>query len=424
MTSTYSSSTKHVTDGETTSHTTTEDINVTSAQIRWEGISGYPQTKTRPHKNAIGEYSKNVGNSGSISFPMPSRPSGTSYDSSRLAVGVAASEDTVDIDIDAPDGTTLVSDTLNDADTEVYTWSNSSTDGGDLTLNYSSNSGSFELSAVYRETTGTYDTNGGDNHNTTSNTKSHSFSGKNNDFTVTLTPSFPSVPQEVLEYLVTIDFDGKANGSWDCDFHADYDSDGTDDISGFVTLGQNPKGWGGYNENVTYHVPASKAGSDATVTFNIDPTSNTDGSFAVSAETRYVKTTKNPSVSGDVSGSYNGILKDGDWSPWQTLSGLTEGTNDFNHSIGQSREANFEFEYTYEFVGPDAIAVVRVQHDGDFYELPLADPSDSALENNNLRVNVNNETLVADLVDPSDQNATPVRVKVPNHGTLAWRKNL
>lgn len=432
MTQTYRSSPQYVTDGDTTSHTTPENINVKSAQIRWQGISGYPQSKTRPAENALKAYAEYVGNSGSITFSMPSRPSGTSYNSSRLVLGVSASDGNgVDIDIVAPDGTTLASDTLEDAHNDIYTWSNASTDGGNLTVNYSSDSGNFQLYAQYRETTGTYDTDGGNGHATTNNSESYSFSRDNDEFSVTLTPSFPSVPQEVLEHLVEFDFDGKPDGNWDCDFHADYNGDGTDDISGSVTFVETNGSdlrWGGYNEDVSYHIPTDAAGSDVEATLDIDTRYDTDGSVTVSAETRYVKVTKRPSVSGDVSATYRGAfnsrLDDGEWSNWRSMDAFSEGTNEFIHSIKQSGEANFQFEYTYEYLGPDAVAVVRVQHDDGVYDLTLADPSDSQLEHNNLRVNVNNETLAADLVDPSDQNATPVHVHVPNYGTLAWRKNL
>jgi len=427
MTQTYSSSQTYVEDGDTTAHTTPEDINITSAQIRWEGISGYPQTKTRPAENALGLESVSADNSGTFTFPMPPRASATTaYDSSRLAFNHSGTTETTDIEIVAPDGTTLVSDTLNSGETQVYTWSNASTDGSDVTVNYSSDeSDSFTLRAVYRETTGTYDTNGGDGHDTVSDSTYYSFSNKQNDFSTTLQPSFPSVPNEVLEYLVTLDFDTGTDGSWQCDFHVDYDDDGTAELTGSIFLditGDNSP-WGGFEETVTFHIPVSAAASTVPVTLDISPI-DADGSITASAETRFVTTTKNPSVTGDVSGSYNGIIKDGVLTPWQPLSGLTEGTNKFAHDINEAKKGNVEFEYTYEFVGPDDVAVLRVQHDGDVYELPLADPTDSALENKNLRVNVNNQVLVADLVDTSDKNATPVRAEVPNHGTLAWRKNL
>ena len=447
MPSTYSSPTKYVTDDDTTSHTTPDNINVTSAQIRWEGVSGYPQTKHRPAENAFGMYSQTVNGSGSISVPMPPRLSPTSnYDSSRL-VFETDEPSTLSIDIVAPDGTTLVSDTPSNRYRRVYTWSNASTDDDDLTVNYSSTSGPFTLSFPYRETVGRYETDGGNSHSTVSNSKSHSFSDGDPDTSFTLTPSFPSVPNKVLEYLCTIEFDDTSDDAWECGFHVNYDNDfpnefepdefddpddfeDPDDFNGGIIgnvdmeADASNEPWGGDDHSVTYHIPQSVAGNEVPVIFGVNVGTNEAGSITATAETRYVEQTKNPSVSGDVSGSYNGLLDHGEWTPWQPLSGVTEGTNDFTHNIEQAGEANTEFKYTYEFVGPDAVAVVRVQHDGTVYDLPLADPSDSALENTNLRVNVNNDTLAADLVDPSDPNTTPVRITVPNHGTLAWRKNL
>lgn len=429
MTSTYRSSPQYVTDGDTTSHTTPENINVQSAEIRWQGVSGYPQSKTRPTESVDNRDREThyIDKSGSISTSMPSRPSGTSYKSSLLAVDLI-DDVKVDIDIVAPDGTTVISERLEERDTEVYRWSNASTDGNNVTLNLSSTS-DFEVKMPYRETTGTYDTKGGNGHSTRSNSKSHSFSDKDDSFSLTLSPSFPSVPQEVLEYLVTIDHEaGTTGGQWGSNFYVDYVDDGTEDFHGYVLLSQNGKEWGGPSEDVTYHIPKDVAGSDAPVDFFIEPSYDSNGSITVSAETRYVEVTKEPSVSGDVSATYSGAsnlrLADGEWSDWQSLDGFSEGTNEFIHSIEQSGEANFEFKYTYEYLGPDAVAIVRVQHDDGVYDLTLADPSDTQLENNSLRVNVNNETLAADLVEPSDPNATPVRVHVPNYGTLAWRKNL
>lgn len=133
--------------------------------------------------------------------------------------------------------------------------------------------------------------------------------------------------------------------------------------------------------------------------------------------------TQDPSVGGDVSASYSGTLNDGVDSPWITLNGLSEGSNTFNHSIGGSNEAFFQFEYTYEKAVPTPVYTVRVHVGGTTYDLPLVDPSDSALQYGSLKAEVENQILAADLVDTSNADASPLRVHTPQHGTLAWRKD-
>jgi len=141
----------------------------------------------------------------------------------------------------------------------------------------------------------------------------------------------------------------------------------------------------------------------------------------VKTHTEKIKT-KNPSVSGDVSASYDQKLDDNEWSPWVTLNGLSEGTNKFKHHISGSGEAYFEYTYDWEFADPTPIYFKRVHVNGNTYDLPLVDPNDNALEHSSLRYYVNEEVVAADLVDPSDPNASPFRVYTPQHGILAWHE--
>jgi len=135
--------------------------------------------------------------------------------------------------------------------------------------------------------------------------------------------------------------------------------------------------------------------------------------------------TEDPSVSGDVSASYNGTLNNGETSSWQTLSGLTTGDNTFDHSISQSNEARFRFEFDWQYDIPTALAVYRVAIGGTTYDVALADPNDSSLEYNFYRVQVDGEGVLAlDVVSPSDSNALPVFVYHPTHGKLALREKV
>lgn len=121
-------------------------------------------------------------------------------------------------------------------------------------------------------------------------------------------------------------------------------------------------------------------------------------------------------------------LDDGEWSNWFSLEtdglGFDTGENIFEHSIGGSGEAVFEFEYEWGYESPNPITFQRVHVNTVTYDLPLVDKNDDALEYSNLRYSVNNEVLAADLVDPSDDDASPYRVYIPNHGILAWREDI
>jgi hypothetical protein len=137
-------------------------------------------------------------------------------------------------------------------------------------------------------------------------------------------------------------------------------------------------------------------------------TLRTRGSDTTTTTTYY--DTKDPSVSGDVSGSYNGVLNDGETSPWQTLSGLITGENTFNHSISQSNKANFRFEFEWEQIAPDPVHGTVAFYDDSMNvmrECSVADPTNSKLEYNHVAVyNESQDSWGAlDVVDVSDPNA-------------------
>jgi hypothetical protein len=139
-----------------------------------------------------------------------------------------------------------------------------------------------------------------------------------------------------------------------------------------------------------------------------DLTLRTRGSDTTTTTTYY--DTKDPSVSGDVSCSYNGVLNDGETSPWQTLSGLITGENTFNHSISQSNKANFRFEFEWEQIAPDPVYGTVAFYDDSMNvmrECSVADPTNSKLEYNHVTVyNESQDSWGAlDVVDVSDPNA-------------------
>jgi hypothetical protein len=134
--------------------------------------------------------------------------------------------------------------------------------------------------------------------------------------------------------------------------------------------------------------------------------------------------TKDPYVTRDVDASYSGTLSDGEWSSWQDMTGLVEGTNEFYHNISGSNEAYIEFEYTYEEVYPTVQKQLRL-YDADqnaIHTVALADPSDSQLDYNHHRYALNGTVYALDVVDPSDENAIDwVKWYHPTHGEYCPR---
>lgn len=176
------------------------------------------------------------------------------------------------------------------------------------------------------------------------------------------------------------------------------------------------------------YIYSNKVGNSRSVT-SYDPDNTWDLKMQTQGEDTNCNTayydTQDPSVSGDVSGSYNGTLNNGETSSWQTLSGLTAGDNTFDHSISQSNEAQFRFEFDWQYEVPTALAVYRVVINGTTYDVAMADPSDSSLEYDCYRAQVDGEGILAlDVVSPSDANAIPAYVYHPTYGKLALREKV
>lgn len=133
--------------------------------------------------------------------------------------------------------------------------------------------------------------------------------------------------------------------------------------------------------------------------------------------------TQNPSVEIGENGStasYSGSISDGSWTSWQSI-GMVSGQNTFNHSIGGSNKADFQFEYTYATT-PDAQYTYRVTINGTVYDSAIANTSDSALQYDSVRVAIAGNTYCYDVVDPDDPDALPYYFYHPNHGKLALRE--
>lgn len=139
--------------------------------------------------------------------------------------------------------------------------------------------------------------------------------------------------------------------------------------------------------------------------------------------------TQDPSVnvnSGSGSASYSGTIGDGNWTSYQNMTGMKEGTNTFDHSISGSNEADWEFNYTYSFTYPTRQGEMRVYVNatGSEIRIPLVDPNDAELDYSVMMVyhDTDGKIYAVDAVDESNSDATGFKFYHPTHGTLAARK--
>jgi len=125
------------------------------------------------------------------------------------------------------------------------------------------------------------------------------------------------------------------------------------------------------------------------------------------------------------SASEGGTLSDGNVTPWKSISGLSDGTNVFDHDIDGSNDADFQFRYDY-LAAPVPVGYAESgDGSGGTQLLPLADTDSPALVNTEGRVGQSNGTVAAaDLVATDHPNATNVRVGLPDGTVLAWREDL
>lgn len=136
--------------------------------------------------------------------------------------------------------------------------------------------------------------------------------------------------------------------------------------------------------------------------------------------------TQDPAVSGDVSADSGTLtLNDGEQSSWFALSGLDPNNEDFFHDISGSETARFRFRFDYVLNHPTPQDYVRI-YDADAgvkRKVALADPTDSKLKYNAIRVDRNGNTYALDVVNPGDQYEIDfVRFYHPTHGTLVPRQ--
>jgi len=159
----------------------------------------------------------------------------------------------------------------------------------------------------------------------------------------------------------------------------------------------------------TYHVNGDASDSGLTTTVSQVGTSGN---------------TVNPRVTRDVSASLTANISDGQQSVYTTLSGLDPNRQEFYHDIDGGGEARFRFRFDYREKYPDALKELRV-YDGDanaYRKVALANPTDSLLDYNAVRTEVNGTTYAVDVVVPSDTDAiTSHRLYHPTHGVLCPR---
>lgn len=129
-------------------------------------------------------------------------------------------------------------------------------------------------------------------------------------------------------------------------------------------------------------------------TINIEVTAYTQGKRTVTVHT------EDPSVGGDVSAGGPNSLNDGEQSSWYDMTGLVADTDQtFNFSINGSNEARFRFEFEYTLPTADpTYGTLAVQYGGTWYEIAVAEETDSQLETDSVRINVDGNWGVLDMV--------------------------
>lgn len=143
----------------------------------------------------------------------------------------------------------------------------------------------------------------------------------------------------------------------------------------------------------------------------IQPHGSPSADLTIELDTVTTKTVTNnttdPFVTRDVDGSYSGTIGDGNWTAWQSLSGVAEGVNEFYHNISGSGEAYFEFRYDWEYQYPTAQKQLRISdiNNNVIHNVALADPSSANLDYNHVKTSVGGTTYAIDVVAPSDPDA-------------------
>lgn len=180
--------------------------------------------------------------------------------------------------------------------------------------------------------------------------------------------------------------------------NADADLDNGEDINSY-TFDINPPTDYGFTNSIVFGTPSSAsvtlyAGNN---TYDIIVTAESEETSTVT------KKTETPSVGGDVSASGPTSLNDGDTSSWYALSGLSAGVDEtFNFSINGSNEARFRFRFDYDPpTASPTYGTYSVQYGGTWYEIAIADPTDSQLQTDEVQIYSNGSWGVLDLVPAS-----------------------
>lgn len=240
---------------------------------------------------------------------------------------------------------------------------------------------------------------------------------------------YPSPPSDAsdVEYDAVFTQGNKTVGGNTAGFSYRIDYD-TGNKTGSVNVDE-----GATNDGYTTNNGVDNVSAGDTVSGTFENTDDETGTteFFVIADVQWTETqttieqTENPSATLRTNtNGYSGTLNDGDTTSWLPLSGFQEGDNVFSFTIDGSNQASFRFRYDYKG-SPTPIGYMAIgQQDGTRTLLPLADPNDSALVYNDERVPLSDGTIAAeDLVDPSDPDATNVRVVRSDGSIAAWRRD-
>ena len=258
------------------------------------------------------------------------------------------------------------------------------------------------------------------NYQTNTNRPSADISNYSSGFSQSLSTSFPSVPNGYNYFINTISANIHTNGSVNGVNYL-YEIDGDRVIDG-------GSGTNGpiFSERTNY------VGSDVTIIVSADSVDfasyvevkapvRTKGSKTTTSTNK----TTDPRVKRDVSGDANGItLNDNEQSNWYSLSGLAPNNEEFYHDIDGSETARFRFRFEWEKTIPDPQKQLRVYDaDNDVYQLvALADPSDTRLVYDWLRVAVDGTVYAVDVVDTDNGSALQShRLFHPTDGVVALR---
>lgn len=421
---TYNSGTLSVSNGDTTTHdpSTDDEKNILSAECRWQGVTNstsgnidYSQSTSKGKVLALDE-------GASTSLSVPNTPDSTTY-SKNVVSGRTGSGTDGHVEIRDPnDGTVLAETDYYESNRWSCSFSNSSYTGGSVNLYHTSTTNTEDDEHFYGLQVRTYgsesitDANADGTVRSNSNSASTTISAE--AYTEeTLTVTYPSVPSNAIFSRCELEISASSPEVVRVWYESDVDADSNveairnEDVLDQSTLSSN-------SFTDTYWEPSNLAGTTIDVTvaaeeFSIGPN---DADFTVRAKTHYIEETTDPSVTGDVDGSYTGTLSDGEWSPWVTLSGLSgDVSNSFNHSISGSNEANFEFTYDWNYDFPTAQYQLRIQDGTNIKKVAIADTSDSLLNQDHIRCSINGTTYIIDAVDPTHDYAIDnVKIETQN----------